>query len=77
MRISDFAFLWLLSVLVLLVMAVEYCKNKRLPESVQPPPAGKELVKQLNLPRNRDISDVVDDVGYMDVADAVIGEFSP
>lgn len=76
MRISDYVFLWLLAFLMLAVMAVEYCKRRNLPASVQTPPGGKLLTWQLAVPRHRGNSDVVDDVGYMDVTDAAAGEFA-
>jgi hypothetical protein len=59
MMASDRVFLALVATLFLLVLFIEWRKNRHVPEHVKPVPAGERLLERSNIPPCRDFADVV------------------
>lgn len=73
--VFDMTFLLFMATLMLAVLFVEYRRNRNKQPQFLPPRPHEYLPSTLNVPRQREQQNIVEDVGYMDVTDAAGGEF--
>jgi hypothetical protein len=62
MELSDRIFIALLATLFLLVLVIEWRKNRAVPQHVKDPPGGQRLLERSNIPESRGADILVDDV---------------
>jgi hypothetical protein len=74
MKTIDTVFIGLLATLALAVLIFERC-TRQLPPSLQPIPPRDSRIDRMNVPANRDNSDLLEDVAYIDPSTAERREY--